>query len=326
MKFGRILSNLLFGLGCALAFLGLLALVLPMIDNDQLRLVLSSFEMPSERVLVNAMNQAMSFAIAHCYWVMLSGAVLTLVAALLMLWLSRSERTESAGEAFARPSVKEPFASPAFQPQPERPEDEYNPFADASVQEMLKPRAPAAENPYASAAKLDWEAILPKAETPAASPYARPAQTPPQPAAVQPQETPSVQEARHETPVAPPPETFAQPIETPKPEAEQEERPAIAQPIEIAQSQSASAPERAVPKPVEPFVPEAEAGARSQSGSRVIVRSTFPTAEKEPRAAQERSEADENPGMLERREQAEPQEDAQQVSPRIRSTMGKHHS
>ena len=67
MKVRRTIGGALFGIGCAVTFVGILATVLPMVQNDQLQLVLSSFEMPSGNLIVSAINGAMTYALHHCY-------------------------------------------------------------------------------------------------------------------------------------------------------------------------------------------------------------------------------------------------------------------
>ena len=76
MKFRRFLSGLLFGLGCALAFVGILALLLPAIPNQQLGLVLRSFSMPSDNGAVSLMNRAMSFALSNSVRVLVLGVLI----------------------------------------------------------------------------------------------------------------------------------------------------------------------------------------------------------------------------------------------------------
>lgn len=312
MKFARIFSNILFGLGCALAFAGLLALVLPMIENDQLQLVLSSLQMPSERFLVNAMSGAMSYAMAHCYGVMLTGAALTLGAALLMLWLGRLERAEfEKPYANARGKTRQDSAAVYYAAQ-EPAELEYNPFADLSVQELLKPRAATDEN---VSPLPNWDAILPKTRN-VESPYARPVQN-----------------------EAPPQLTsFERQIETPEPapsDGVPQGTESVAERVNAAETAEASAAENVqsemplesesnVYRPTRLFVSEAEAGAKSQSGSRVIVRSTFPTSQRENDTPPVKE--DENEGLPERKETQVSEAPARPAtaSTRIRSTMGRH--
>lgn len=73
MKFRKTLGVLLTLLGCIAAFLGLAAAVMPLVDNAQLQLVLDSFATPSRSLLVNAINQLMTFVLSHSLPVLLGG-------------------------------------------------------------------------------------------------------------------------------------------------------------------------------------------------------------------------------------------------------------
>ena len=70
MKVRRTIGGALFGIGCAVTFVGILATVLPMVQNDQLQLVLSSFEMPSGNLIVSAimMGANIDYAIVISSW------------------------------------------------------------------------------------------------------------------------------------------------------------------------------------------------------------------------------------------------------------------
>jgi len=73
MKFRKTLGVLLTLLGCIAAFLGLAATVVPLVSNAQLQLVLDSFATPSRSLLVNAINQLMTFVLSHSLPVLLGG-------------------------------------------------------------------------------------------------------------------------------------------------------------------------------------------------------------------------------------------------------------
>lgn len=73
MKFRKTLGVLLTLLGCIAAFLGLAAAVMPLVSNAQLQLVLDSFATPSRSLLVNAINQLMTFVLSHSLPVLLGG-------------------------------------------------------------------------------------------------------------------------------------------------------------------------------------------------------------------------------------------------------------
>ena len=121
MKVRRALSGLLFGTGCAVTFLGVLALLLPKINNTQLQLVLASFETPSRFAVVNAMNAFMRFALRQS-WELLGVGVLCLGVG---AWLfGRFTQPEAAPES-PPASAPEPPAEVVDEPIAEQP----NPFA-----------------------------------------------------------------------------------------------------------------------------------------------------------------------------------------------------
>ena len=135
MKARKAAGGLLFGLGCAAAFVGLLATVLPLIDNDQLRLVLSSFAMPSENGIVNAINAVMTYALHNCYAVLLAGLGAMAGGAALLLWKEDAPERKPPQREWEAP-VNEGAKRPEVHAQPPM-EPESNPFADFSMQELL---------------------------------------------------------------------------------------------------------------------------------------------------------------------------------------------
>lgn len=309
MKARKAAGGVLFGIGCAAAFMGLLATVLPLIANDQLRLVLSSFAMPSENGLVNAINAAMTYALGNCYMVLLAGIAMMAVGIALLLWRD---------EAPKRKPPRQRGGAPAYegitQPAPHAQQSEWpepNPFADFSVQELLTPRAqpqPAGGTPsYAPP-------ILPNTADALfqdASPYERPAEK-----QVQEQTVPAQSRCDGE------------PIDKDDASA-----PASVPPTAEITGQSIYPGSRPMPKPQQEaspnpsapvYVPGVEAGAPSQSGSKVMIRSTFQTSapeEKEETPVQQPSCGPEG-GMQEYTPNEESAPRA--LSPRIKSTMGRH--
>lgn len=348
MKVHKILSGFLFGLGCVVTFVGLAATVLPMIQNDQLRLVLSSFETPSQNPFVNAINHAMSFSLRNCYLVMVVGAGVVLAGALLML-TARPSGEESAASAAQAPYVAvpggaEPPDVPVWRASRAPEAREANPFADTSLQELLAPRAAvgrtetAEERPSAAyappASQPDFESAYappargarePVAYAPparpdeAASPYARPTGRAPAaaddaPARVLPArpEEPRAREPFRFVPIpAAPPKPEAAPIPpgmtaaAPVPRA----APVIQPPVSAA---GASPLSPAAPPNPHPTDPPASGG--SQSGGRIVIRSTFAA-----RPAPEEPSS----GRVEAAPASAPAAPAQ-PAPRIKSTMGRH--
>lgn len=159
MRVRRFFSGLLLGLGCAAAFIGLLALVLPAVANQQLQLVLASFSAPSENSFVRLINQAMSFAFANALPLMLIGLLSAMAGGLLLLhFWKHAEEAEA-------PSVRIRHARPA-----QLPEQEPNPFA-AAVATFEPAEAPSERQSFYSAFPpiLEQNPIEPQP-----SPYARP--------------------------------------------------------------------------------------------------------------------------------------------------------
>lgn len=170
MKLLRFLGGFLFCVGCVTAIIGLLALLLPMVENEQLQLVLASFGTPSDNAVVNAVNTVMSYALNNCYVVMLSGAGSLMIGAVLILF-SRAPKDKqpeahaaAADEAEAVIEDNEAYRLAdadedvdelrIWRPGGEAAQKKENPYADASLVSMLKPDASgkAAEtvkNPFA---------------------------------------------------------------------------------------------------------------------------------------------------------------------------------
>lgn len=266
MKVRRTLSGILFGVGCALTFIGLLALILPAIANDQLKLVLASFEAPSDHPFVRLINSGMSFALGHSWPVLFVGAAL-LAAGLIGFLLSSQEKKRAAQyEMYRRPepAVSEPlWEQPAAEPY--RP----NPFADMALWDQqfapVKRQEPVSDNPFTAYGgpmleRNRIEDVPTYSFTPES--YARPVE-------------PSVQE-----PVVwqPEPEAEPEPVAAPAPESLQA-RPLSAAvslfsaavpltpPVRSSESSLPPAPAEENPEPV--YTPNEEPDAPLQISSRI---------------------------------------------------------
>jgi len=138
MKLKKVLSSILIILGCIMMLIGLLAFALPRIDNQQLQLVLSSFESPSENPVIQLMNDGMNFAIENCFLMLLIGSAIMMTGILLTFSL----RTDEAVAAAQRKQKKHAhtvdhsiYARPATLQEPAEEEIPYeqppqvNPFA-----------------------------------------------------------------------------------------------------------------------------------------------------------------------------------------------------
>ena len=334
MKVRRTIGGVLFGMGCTVTFVGILATVLPMIQNDQLQLVLSSFEMPSHNVIVNAINGAMTYALHHCYGVLLCGIVM--MAAGMGILLSRPRRRS------ARRRTASPYSRPVSAPKPVWPEEDAdwsawkpgetrsNPFAGA-IYEDLPSRKP---SPAVPTAYTPPPILPPSNAEDEPSPYARPFTEPPAPPPVA---EPADAEPFFATPSAQAgasmPESPAPPAVEPSTAAQaMQEPPAASAPFAVSQRDAPSAPPP-VPVPPAPAVPaHAEAGTPSQSGSRVMIRSTIAVRAEKPSPAQSEAPAPAQPasrkvvldGIAYEPNEPPEEEPAPPVSSRIRSTMGKH--
>lgn len=309
MKVRKAAGGLLFGLGCAAAFVGLLATVLPLIDNDQLRLVLSSFAMPSENGIVNAINAVMTYALHNCYAVLLAGLGIMAGGAALLLWKEDVPERRPPQREWKMP-VNEDAKKPEVYARPPI-ELESNPFADFSMQELSIQRT----QPVAVEEKPSYPSpILPNSqENVSVSPYARPADE-------QAEETAApehVLSARESEPASPA-ETFAPVSVSPAEKSARKENKIEKRPVPDALLDAGS---RSV---TDVRLPAVEAGAVSQSGSKVMIRSTIQTS-----AGEKKEEASVQQRSLEPAESGEkytPNEEGsfQPRSPRIKSTMGKH--
>lgn len=129
MKFRRLLSGLLFGLGCALSFIGLLSVVLPSIPNPQLQLILSGFEMTSTQPFVESINQLMRLVLAQNWRVFYLGLLVAVIGAILILQFTpKVQQPEK--PLFSNPQA--PFTQPE---QVEKP----NPYARAASFQPAEP-------------------------------------------------------------------------------------------------------------------------------------------------------------------------------------------
>lgn len=137
MKLRRTLSSLLFGVGCAMTFVGLLALILPAVPNNQLQLVLASFALPSENPLVNIINTCMSFASHNGWQVLLCGAVLLTVGVVFFSRYTVEEAPPPRREIYRRPV---PQQEPLWET-PATAQNGPNPFADLALWEQYAPKS-----------------------------------------------------------------------------------------------------------------------------------------------------------------------------------------
>lgn len=130
MKARKTLSGILFGAGCAFTFIGLLSLLLPCVDNAQLKLVLASFDQSSDHPLVSLMNKGMSYALHNGWQVLFFGLILLAIGLVLLLIFTREPKRPEHRESFGTPAPYMPQWEPAAPSEPE-----INPFASAPLWE-----------------------------------------------------------------------------------------------------------------------------------------------------------------------------------------------
>ena len=112
MKLKKVLGNILTVLGCIVMLIGLLAYVLPQINNRQLQLVLSSFQTPSGNWLIQLMNDGMNFAMDNCFLMLLIGSAITL-AGVLLTFSARTDEEAQRMQTKKRP-VQAAVANAAY--------------------------------------------------------------------------------------------------------------------------------------------------------------------------------------------------------------------
>lgn len=142
MKVRKRLGNTFTCLGGIVLFIGILACVLPKIDNQQLQLVIQSFRTPTDHWLLGLMNNGMSLAMDHCMPVILVGAALLLLGILLICTVRTQPAAQPApqtrGVHVSVPVQANPFA----RGQQQR-EEEGNPFARYVAADAVTKRIPA---------------------------------------------------------------------------------------------------------------------------------------------------------------------------------------
>ena len=145
MKFRRFLSGLVFGIGCALIFIGILSAVLPSVPNLQLQLVLGSFALSSENILIRLINRAMSYALAHSWRVLLLGVLSAGAGAFLLLHFTPKKLLPSAVPK-ERPLPSAPF--PVLEAEDAAIPQLPNPFAVGTYLDHLPLRESKAEHSF----------------------------------------------------------------------------------------------------------------------------------------------------------------------------------
>lgn len=126
MKIRRTLSELLLGFGFAVVFIGLLALILPGINNPQINLIIQSLQAASRLSVINLINRILLFVIDNAWKVLGFGAFCLLLGFVLFFRFSEKDHPVVIDHsAYIRPADE-----PASPPSPEK-----NPFAVAQATE-----------------------------------------------------------------------------------------------------------------------------------------------------------------------------------------------
>lgn len=130
MKVRKRLGNTLTCLGGIVLFIGLIACILPKIDNRQLQLVIQSFRTPTDHWLLGLMNNGMSRAMDHCLPVIVIGAAILLLGILLICTVRSQPVSQPAPQSrAAHTHVSAPVQANPFARGQQQREEEGNPFA-----------------------------------------------------------------------------------------------------------------------------------------------------------------------------------------------------
>jgi len=244
VKVRNLISSLIFGSGCALSFVGILALILPQLPLPQLQLVLASFSMSSENAAVSVINAFMSFVLNQSWQTFATGLILTCAGGWLLFHFSpKPVRTSEKADACTSPETAAVQSDSV---------PESNPFAVERTQESF------------------WE-------------------------------TQAVSSFTHKKPIL-------------EPNRIDEEDTA-------GESEMTAMPYISTRFAEEMLAIETESGQPSQSGSRILIRTSFEPQKKEPPPPAEAIKPQPQPVV---RIAADPKPIPLQTSSRIRSTMGRH--
>jgi hypothetical protein len=83
MKFLKVLGGLMCFIGCLMALMGVLGTAVPMIDNDQVQNIVSSFSAEGGNALTGGVNAVVRYCLANNYLVFVVGMVLLLIGGLI---------------------------------------------------------------------------------------------------------------------------------------------------------------------------------------------------------------------------------------------------
>ena len=113
MKFVRALGGFLCFIGILAALVGILAVAVPMIDNEQVKRIVESFSLTSADQMLNTVNQVILYCLAHGSLLFGAGATTLLVGGLMK---SGAERTLYRNEPAKQPTQPKAEAKEANRP------------------------------------------------------------------------------------------------------------------------------------------------------------------------------------------------------------------
>lgn len=99
MKTFRILGAVFCVIGCFCALLGVLSAVIPMIENEQLKLIVNSFQETSADPLTNTLNAVVNFCLHSGYFLLFAGISLTVTGGLIGSSAHRRQKGERSAVA-----------------------------------------------------------------------------------------------------------------------------------------------------------------------------------------------------------------------------------
>ena len=114
MKTFRVLGAVFCVFGCILTLLGVLTSILPLIENEQLKLILSSFQEPSADPLTNTLNAIVLFCLRSGYFLLFCGISVTIAGGLISTSAHKLQKAETKKETVHEIAMKplEPASAP----------------------------------------------------------------------------------------------------------------------------------------------------------------------------------------------------------------------
>ena len=105
MKAFRVIGAVFCVFGCIFALLGVISSILPLIENEQLQIIVNSFQEPSTDALTNMLNSWIVFCLHSGYFLLFCGISLTVAGGLISSSANKRQKTENSD--FRKDSVSE---------------------------------------------------------------------------------------------------------------------------------------------------------------------------------------------------------------------------